>query len=94
LGKAAVVLGMVISLVGGIAPRLIKADGNVDVIVRGEAGVTMAFGNPKAAVKTAVESQTVAKKNTKARVKKGNNTMTTINSISNGVGNASSLPGE
>jgi len=96
LAKAAVVLGLVTSLVGGIAPRLIKADGNVDVIVRGEANVAVGFGEAKAkpAAKTAAKSKAVAKKSTKAAVKKGNKTMTTINSITNGVGNASSLPGE
>ena len=91
-------LGLVTSLVGGIAPRLIKADGNVDVIVRGEANVAVGFGEakakPKSGAQTAAKSKAVAKKSTKAAVKKGNKTMTTINSITNGVGNASSLPGE
>jgi hypothetical protein len=98
LAKATVVLGMVISLIGGIAPRLIKADGNIDVIVKGEANVALGFGEakakPKVKAKSAAASKTVAKKSPKAAVKKGNKTMTTINSIQNGVGNASSLPGE
>jgi len=93
-----VVLGMVISLIGGIAPRLIKADGNIDVIVKGEANVALGFGQAKAKPKpkanSVAGSKAVAKKSTKAAVKKGNKTMATIDSIKNGVGNASSLPGE
>jgi hypothetical protein len=98
LAKATVVLGMVISLIGGIAPRLIKADGNIDVIVKGEANVALGFGQAKAKPKpkanSVAGSKAVAKKSTKAAVKKGNKTMATIDSIKNGVGNASSLPGE
>jgi hypothetical protein len=98
LAKAAVVLGLVISLVGGIAPRLIKANGNVDVNVRGQATVVLGVGeanaSPKVHTRTGAKSKAGAKKSTKAGIKKGNNTMTTINSIMNGVGNASSLPGE
>jgi hypothetical protein len=96
LAKATVVLGMVISLIGGIAPRLIKADGKIDVIVKGEANVTLGFGQAKAKpkAKSVAGSKAVAKKSTKTAVKKGNKTMTTIDSITNGVGNASSLPGE
>jgi hypothetical protein len=93
LAKATVVLGLVISLIGSIAPRLIKADGNVDVIVKGEANIAVGFGQPKAKPKSK-SSNVVAKKSTKAVVKKGNKTMTTIGSILNGVGKASSLPGE
>ena len=98
LGKAAVVLGLVISLIGGIAPRLVKADGNIDVIVRGEANVTAGFGDVKAKPKTeagtAAKRTAAAKKITKAGLKKGNKTMKTINSDKKGVGKASSLPGE
>jgi hypothetical protein len=98
LAKATVVLGMVISLIGGIAPRLIKADGNIDVIVKGEANVALGFGQAKAKPKpkanSVAGSKAVAKKSTKAAVKNGNKTMATIDSIKNGVGNASSLPGE
>jgi hypothetical protein len=98
LAKATVVLGMVISLIGGIAPRLIKADGKIDVIVKGEADVALGFGQakakPKPMAKSVVACKAVAKKSTKAAVKKGKTTMTTIDSIKNGVGNASSLPGE
>ena len=96
MAKATVVLGMVISLIGGIAPRLIKADGKIDVIVKGEANVALGFGQtkakPKPTAKSAAGSKAVATK-TKAAVKKGK-TMATIYSINNGVGNASSLPGE
>ena len=74
MAKVAVVLGMVISLIGGIAPRLIKADGNVDVIVKGGANVALGFGKakaqPKATAKSAAKSKAVAKKSTKAVVKK------------------------
>jgi hypothetical protein len=98
LAKATVVLGLVISLIGGVAPRLIKADGNIDAIVKGEANVALGFGEAKAKpevkAKSAATSKAVAKKSTKAAVKKGNKTMTTIDSILNGVGKASSLPGE
>jgi len=99
LVKTAVVLGTLISLIGGIAaPRLIKADGNINVIVKGGADLAFGFGEAKAkaktGAKTAAKSKTVAKKSTKAAVKKGHKTMTTINSTKNGVGNASSLPGE
>jgi hypothetical protein len=98
LAKATVVLGMVIGLIGGIAPRLIKADGMIDVIVKGEVNVALGFGQakakPQAKAKSAAAPKTVAKNSTKAAVKKGKNTMTTIDSIMNGVGNASSLPGE
>lgn len=91
-------LGMVISLIGGIAPRLIKADGEIDVTVKGEANVAVGFGQakakPKPKAKSAASSNAVAKNSTKAAVKKGNKTMTTIDSINNGVGKASSLPGE
>ena len=88
-----VVLGLVMSLIGGIAPRLIKANGNIDVIIRGESNVSLAFGKAQAkSKKTASASKAVAKKTTKAWVKKGK-TMTTINT-QKGVGNASSLPGE
>ena len=89
---------MVISLIGGIAPRLIKADGKINVIVKSEANVALGFGQakaqPKPKTKSAAGSKAIMKKNTKAAVKKGNRTMTTIDSIRNGVGNASSLPGE
>ncbi len=89
---------MVISLIGGIAPRLIKADGQIDVIVKGETNVTLGFGQvkakPKPNAKAVAGSKAVAKKSTKAAVKKGHKAMTTIDSITNGVGNASSLPGE
>jgi hypothetical protein len=98
LAKATVVLGLVISLIGGVAPRLIKADGNIDVIVKGEANVALGFGEAKAKLKAKAKSAAaptvVAKKSTKAAVKKGNKTMTTIDSILNGVGKASSLLGE
>ena len=96
MAKATVVLGLVISLIGGVAPRLIKADGNVDVIVKGEANIAVGFGQAKAKPKSksAAASNVVAKKSTKAVVKKGNKTMTTIGSILNGIGKASSLPGE
>ena len=91
-------LGMVISLIGGIAPRLIKADGKIDVIVNGEANVALDFGQakakPKPNAKSVVGPKAVVKNNTKAVVKKGNKTMATIDSVKNGVGNASSLPGE
>jgi hypothetical protein len=98
LAKATVVLGMVISLVGGIAPQLIKADGKIDVNVNGEANMVLGFGQSKAKpnpkTNPAADSKAVALKSTKAAVKKGNKTMTTIDSIKNGVGRASSLPGE
>ena len=98
MAKATVVLGMVIGLIGGIAPRLIKADGKIDVIVKGEANVAVGFGRakakPKPKAKSAADSKVVAKKSTKAAVRKGNKTMTTIDSINDGVGKASSLPGE
>jgi hypothetical protein len=98
LAKATVLLGMVISLIGGIAPRLIKADGNINVAVKGEANAAVGFGKakakPKAKVESAAASKAAAKRNTKAAVKKGNKAMTTIDSIKSGVGNASSLPGE
>jgi len=90
------VLGLMASLIGGIAPRLIKADGKVDVIVKGEANVALGFGKAKAKSKSKAKSaasKTVAKKSTKAAIKKGN-TMTTISSINSGVGKALSLPGE
>jgi len=91
------VLGLVISLIGGIAPRFIKADGNIEVAVNGKANVAFDFGEakakPGAKAKSAAASKAVAKKRTKAAVKRGN-IMTTIGSIFNGVGKASSLPGE
>lgn len=90
-------LGLVISLIGGVAPRLIKADGKIDVIVKGEANVALRVGEakvkPKAKAKSAATLIAVAKKSTEAAVTKGK-TMTTIGSILNGVGKASSLPGE
>jgi hypothetical protein len=92
--KAAFVLGTVISLIGGVAPRLIKADGKIDLIVKGEANVAVDFGKLKSSGKSAAGSKAVSKKNTKAAVKKGDKTMTTIGSILNGVGQAWSLPGE
>jgi hypothetical protein len=99
LAKATVVLSMVISLIGGIAPQLIKADGNIDVIVKSEANVHVGLGEakakPRAKASTAAESKAVAKKNRKAGVKKGDKKMTTIESITNnGVGKAQSSPGE
>ena len=91
-------LGLVISLIGGVAPRLIKADGNIDVTIKGEANVALGFGKakakPKTKAKSAAASKAGAKKSTKAAITKGNKTMTTIGSILNGVGKASSLPGE
>ena len=85
-------------MIGGIAPRLIKADGKIDVIVKGEADVALGFGQAKAKprpkAKSVVGPKAVAKNNAKAAVKKGNKTMATIDSIKYGVGNASSLPGE
>lgn len=91
-------LGLVISVIGGIAPRLIKADGNMDVIVKGDANVAVGFGQakakPKANARSAAASKVVSKTSTKAVVTKGQKTMTTIGSILNGVGKASSLPGE
>jgi len=97
LGKATVVLGLVISLIGGIPPRLIKADGNIDITVKGQANVALGFGEakakPKAKAKSVAGSKADIRKSTKA-VKKGDKTMTTIGSILNGVGKASSLPGE
>lgn len=91
-------LGMVIGLIGGIAPRLIEADGRFNVIVKGEANVKLGFGQAKAKPKRKTESaanpKAVAETSTKAALKKGNKTMTTIVSINDGVGNASSLPGE
>ena len=90
-------LGLVIGLIGGIAPRLIKADGNVEVAVQGNVKVALGFGEaeakPKAKAKSVVAFKAVAKKRTKAAVERGN-IMTTIGSILNGVGKASSLPGE
>jgi len=56
LAKATVVLGLVISLIGGVAPRLIKADGNINVIVKGEANVALGFGKAKAKPKAKVIS--------------------------------------
>jgi len=77
---------------------LIKADGNIDVIVRGEADVTVGFGKANAGPKTRTDisdNHTAGTKRTpKAGIKKGTKTMTTINSIQKGVGKASSLPGE
>ena len=59
-------LGLVISLIGGVAPRLIKADGNIDVIAQGEAHVALGFGEAKAKpemkAKSAATSKAVAKK--------------------------------
>jgi hypothetical protein len=84
LAKATVVLGMVISLIGGIAPRLIKADVKIDAIVKGEANVALGFGQAKAKPKPKAKSvagpKAVAKNNAKAAVKKGNKTMATIDS--------------
>lgn len=88
-------LGLVISLIGGVAPRFIKADGKIDLTLKGEANVALDFGEakakPKTKAKSAATSKVVSKKSTKAVVKKGNKTMTTIGSILNGVGKASSL---
>jgi hypothetical protein len=96
LAKVAMVLGLMTSLIGGIAPRLTKADGTINVIVRGEANVCVGFGEAKVTRKTTLmaEQTAKAKNSTKAKVMKGKQTMTTINSDNNGVGKASSLPGE
>lgn len=89
-------LGLVTSLIGGIAPRLIKADTRIDVVVRGEANVAVFSGEakvkPGVKAATAANESAAAKKRT-AAIKKGT-PMTTINPIKNGVGKASSLPGE
>jgi hypothetical protein len=82
-----------ISLIGGVAPRWIKANGSIDVIVNGEAHVVLGLGKLKSKAKSAA-SKTVTKNTTKAEVIKGDKTMKTISSIFNGVGKASSLPGE
>lgn len=82
-----------ISLIGGVAPRWIKADGSIDVIVKGEAHVALGFGKLKAKAKSAAP-KAVTKKTTKAEGIKGDKAMKTISSIFNGVGKASSLPGE
>ncbi len=96
MAKTAFVLGLVTSLIGGIAPRFITADGNINVVVRGEANVSAGFGKAQAKLitKTTVSQTAGTKKTTKAAIKKGNKTMTTINSIKKGVGKASALPGE
>jgi hypothetical protein len=67
------------------------------VIVKGEADVAFVFEQAKAkptAKAKSVAPKAAAKRSTEAAVKKGNKAMTTIDSIKNGVGNASSLPGE
>ncbi len=91
-------LGLVISLIGGVAPRLVKADGNLDVVVKGEAHVALEFGEVKSKLKSSTArsaaSKSTTKKRTKAVATEGDKTMTTIGSILNGVGKASSLPGE
>jgi hypothetical protein len=97
LGKAIVVLGLVTSLIGGMTPRLIKADGSVNMIVNGRVEATFAVRQAKAKpnvnLGTTARPGATAKTKTKAAVKKGSN-MTTIGSIKNGVGKAMSLPGE
>ena len=95
MGKAAIALGLMISLIGGIAPRVTTADGKIDVTIRGEANVGFEFGEAKAKPNaTTFAEQTMETKNsTNAELVKGEQTMTTINS-DNGVGKASSLPGE
>ncbi len=85
-------LGLVIGLIGGVAPRWIKVNGNIDVTVHGKAHVSQGFGKPK--VKARAASKAVVKKSTNAAVIKGDKTMKTIGSIFNGIGKASSLPGE
>lgn len=86
MAKTTVVLGLVVSLIGGIAPRLVKANGNIEAKLKGHAEVAAAFGKAKAAPKAA--------KSTKAAVQKGDKTMKTIDTTNNGVGRRSSLPGE
>ena len=75
------------SLIGGIAPRLIRASGNIEATLKGEAEVAVAFGKAKAEPKAAAKS-------TKATNRKGDKTMKSITTIKNGVGKVSSLPGE
>jgi len=82
-----------IGLIGGVAPRCIKAGGNIDVIVKGEAHVALDFRELTAKVKSATP-KAFTKNTTKAEVIKGDKTMKTIISIFNGIGKASSLPGE
>jgi hypothetical protein len=87
LAKTTVVLGLVMSLIGGIAPRLVKANGNIEAKLKGGAEVAVAFGKAKPAPKAAAKSTT-------AVVKKGDKTMKSIATTNNGVGKRSSLPGE
>jgi hypothetical protein len=88
LAKTTVVLGLVMSLIGGVAPRLVKADGNIVATLKGEANVAVSFEKAKAGPRAA------AKTCTKAAVKKGDKTMKPITTINDGVGKVSSLPGE
>ena len=87
MAKITVVLCLVMSLIGGIAPRLVKANGNIEVKLKGDAEVAVAFGAAKAAPKAAAKS-------TKAVDHKGDRTMKSIATTNNGVGKRSSLPGE
>jgi len=77
-------LGLVTSLIGGIAPRLINANGSVNVIVRGEANARVGYGEarakPRAISVTAAVRTAGTKKTTEARVIKGEKTMKSINS--------------
>ncbi len=75
------------SLIGGVAPRLVKADGNIVATLKGEANVAVSFEKAKAGPRA-------AKTCTKAAVKKGDKTMKPITTINDGVGKVSSLPGE
>ena len=103
LVKTAVLLGLVASLVGGVAtsPVAVKADASVKVTVQAKASVKFGSGKanaePKRPKKTAVKSKTVAEKTTNAGIAKGKGTMrkTSINvNKKNGWKKASSLAGE
>jgi hypothetical protein len=96
LAKVAIALGLMTSLIGGIAPRVTNADGKIDVTIRSEASVGLEFGDAKAERNTTTfaERTSGTKNSTDAELVKGEQTMTTINSDKNGVGKASSLPGE
>lgn len=87
MAKTTVVLGLVMSLIGGIAPRLVKANGNIEAKLKGSAEVAVSFGKAKPTPKAAAKSTTALAKN-------GDKTMKSITTINTGVGKRSSLPGE
>lgn len=75
------------SLIGGVAPRKVKADVSIEAKLKGDASLEVVIG-------TAETQPNSTETGMAAAIKKGDKSMNSIDTTKNGVGEKSSLPGE